>query len=60
VAGNGAIANDHILAPAISGNGRVVTYTSPASNLVPGDTNGLPDIFLRERGQLTGPEAPGR
>ena len=33
----------------ISGNGRFVVFASEASNLVPGDTNGLADIFLHDR-----------
>jgi len=32
----------------ISANGRYVVFTSSASNLVSGDTNGLPDVFLRD------------
>lgn len=35
-------------APDISAAGRYVVYTSIASNLVPGDTNGVADIFLRD------------
>jgi Tol biopolymer transport system component len=35
--------------PAISGDGRVVVFTSYASNLVPGDSNGSGDIFVRDR-----------
>ncbi|HUD45679.1 MAG TPA: hypothetical protein VMR33_02560 [Candidatus Baltobacteraceae bacterium] len=38
--------------PAISADGRFVAYRSAATNLVPGDTNGFPDIFLYDR--LTG------
>ena len=34
---------------AVSPDGRYVAYLSPASNLVPGDTNGLPDVFVRDR-----------
>ena len=34
---------------AISANGRYVTYSSDASNLVPGDTNGAEDIFVFDR-----------
>ncbi|NYB51955.1 MAG: PD40 domain-containing protein [Methanobacteriaceae archaeon] len=34
--------------PAISVDGRYVTFTSNANNLVPGDTNGVSDIFLRD------------
>ena len=33
-------------------DGRFVAFYSEASNLVPGDTNGVPDVFLRDR--LTG------
>lgn len=35
--------------PAISSDGRYVTYWSLATNLVPGDRNGLRDIFLHDR-----------
>ncbi len=34
--------------PAISGNGRFVAFVSSAANLVPADTNGLPDVFVRD------------
>ena len=34
---------------AISADGRSVVYASWASNLVPGDTNGVADIFVRAR-----------
>ncbi len=34
---------------ALSGNGRFVTFESRASNLVPDDTNGASDIFVRDR-----------
>ncbi len=33
--------------PSISGDGQLVVFASDASNLVPGDTNGKRDIFLR-------------
>jgi hypothetical protein len=33
----------------ISGNGRFVAFASQASNLVPGDTNGAADVFVRDR-----------
>jgi Tol biopolymer transport system component len=41
--------------PAISLGGRFVAFASDASNLVPGDTNGAADIFVRDRraGQTT-------
>jgi Tol biopolymer transport system component len=34
--------------PAVSGGGRYVAFTSNASNLVSGDTNKLPDVFVRD------------
>jgi len=35
--------------PSVSGNGHFVAFESNATNLVPGDTNGADDIFLRDR-----------
>jgi hypothetical protein len=35
--------------PSISGDGRYVVFTSAATNLVAGDTNGHADVFLRDR-----------
>lgn len=35
--------------PAISADGRYVAFTSFALNLVPGDTNDFPDVFVRDR-----------
>lgn len=35
--------------PSISDDGRYVSFVSYASNLVPGDTNGMPDIFVHDR-----------
>ena len=43
--GNGAVE----LGPAISSDGRYVAFSSPASNLVPGDTNDRLDVFVRDR-----------
>jgi len=37
------------LDPAISEDGRFVAFNSAASNLVPGDTNGVGDVFVRDR-----------
>lgn len=34
---------------AVSADGRYVAFASDASNLVPGDTNGTWDVFLRDR-----------
>lgn len=36
-------------APSISDDGRFVAFGSVSSNLVMGDTNGLPDVFMRDR-----------
>lgn len=44
--------NGNCDSPAISADGRYVAYRSFATNLVPDDTNGVPDIFLYDR--LTG------
>src|SRR3989442_15756675 len=38
--------------PSISADGRFVAFTSDATNLVPGDTNGAEDVFVHDR--LTG------
>jgi Tol biopolymer transport system component len=38
--------------PDISADGRFVTYVSAAADIVPGDTNGVPDVFLYD--QLAG------
>jgi Tol biopolymer transport system component len=35
--------------PALSGDGRYVAFFSEAANLVPGDTNGAADVFVRDR-----------
>ena len=35
--------------PAISADGRFVAFNSDATNLVPGDTNGADDVFVRDR-----------
>ncbi|WP_461163109.1 HYR domain-containing protein [Arthrobacter sp. R4-81] len=49
IASDGSQANDLSLAPAISADGRYVAFASFASNLVPDDTNGTADVFLRYR-----------
>lgn len=36
-------------APSISAGGRYVAFASDASNLVPGDTNGVVDVFVHDR-----------
>jgi Tol biopolymer transport system component len=45
----GAQANGFSSAPTISADGRFVGFHSFASNLVPGDTNGTGDVFVRNR-----------
>jgi WD40-like Beta Propeller Repeat len=46
---NGTQANNSSNLPDISPNGRYVTFTSSATNLVSGDTNATSDVFLRDR-----------
>jgi Tol biopolymer transport system component len=43
VAGNGPSAGS-----AMTPDGRFVAFVSSASDLVPGDTNGIPDVFVRD------------
>lgn len=43
----------HLGAPAISDDGRIVAFSSRATNLVPGDTNGVDDVFVRDRANGT-------
>jgi Tol biopolymer transport system component len=45
---NGHPGNLDSIYPNISGNGRYVAFESGASNLVPGDTNGVYDIFVHD------------
>lgn len=49
VAGDGAEANSWAGLPAVSADGRYVAFYSNASNLVPGDTNDVEDLFVRDR-----------
>jgi hypothetical protein len=49
VSSGGTEGNAASNAPAISGDGRYVVFTSTASNLVAGDTNANTDVFLRDR-----------
>jgi Tol biopolymer transport system component len=55
VASDGTQSNQHSYNPSISADGRFVAFESVASNLVSGDTNNLPDIFVHDRqtGQTT-------
>ena len=45
----GGQADGDSFTPAISGNGRYVAFISSASNLVAGDSNSVPDVFVRDR-----------
>jgi TolB protein len=48
--GGAAADGDSLAGPnAVSADGNVVAFTSSASNLVAGDTNGVDDIFVRDR-----------
>ncbi|MCE9646365.1 MAG: hypothetical protein K8S20_10235 [Chloroflexi bacterium] len=48
--GTGAVqSNGDSTAASISGDGRFVVFSSSATNLVAGDTNGLDDIFVHDR-----------
>jgi Tol biopolymer transport system component len=48
VATDGTEANNYnINMPSISADGRYVAFYSEATNLVPGDTNGVSDVFVR-------------
>jgi Tol biopolymer transport system component len=46
---NGQIGSSSSYRPSISADGRFVAFSSYASNLVPGDTNGEMDIFVHDR-----------
>lgn len=45
---SGDQANSVSYDPSISGDGRYVAFTSLASDLVPGDTNGVLDVFVKD------------
>jgi Tol biopolymer transport system component len=44
----GAQADDQSYQPVLSADGTKVAFESYADNLVPGDTNGAPDIFVKD------------
>ena len=48
IATNGTQANADSFDPQISADGRLVLFSSTASNLVPGDTNGGFDVFVHD------------
>ena len=45
---DGSEGNDASCNPSISADGRYVAFWSDATNLVPDDTNGFPDIFVQD------------
>jgi Tol biopolymer transport system component len=45
----GGLPNGDALEPSISEDGRFVAFRSEAANLVPGDTNGTDDVFVKDR-----------
>jgi Tol biopolymer transport system component len=53
VSGTGAAGNAASGQPFVSADGRFVSFTSGASNLVGADTNGVSDVFLRDRAART-------
>jgi hypothetical protein len=52
---NHAQGNGYSYSPSISADGRYVAFDSEATNLVPADLNGKPDVFIHDR--LTGTTA---
>lgn len=46
--------------PSVSANGRYVAFKSEATNLVAGDTNGVEDVFVRDRSGGTARGGPPR
>jgi len=53
IASGGRQANGSSDFAVLSSNGRYVAFSSNASNLVPGDTNHAPDVFVRDRAKGT-------
>lgn len=55
VSSSGQQGNGSSYGASLSADGRFVAFYSHASNLVPGDTNGYPDVFVHDRllGQTT-------
>jgi Tol biopolymer transport system component len=53
VGSDGAQADRPSYLAAVSGHGQTVAFTSEATTLVPGDVNGVPDVFVHERGAAT-------
>jgi YVTN family beta-propeller protein len=55
---NGVQGNDHSYRPSVNSDGRLIAFGSSASNLVPGDTNGFSDVFVRTRTLPIQPPGP--
>lgn len=49
VASDGTLANGASSGAVVSADGNIVAFKSDASNLVSGDTNGVSDVFVRDR-----------
>lgn len=45
---DGVQSNDYSYFPSVSGDGRYIAFGSSATNLVAGDTNGAPDVFVHD------------
>ncbi|TYL92865.1 hypothetical protein FXB40_23515 [Bradyrhizobium rifense] len=54
---SGTRANGNSQLPGFSADGTKLVFESSASNLVPGDSNGTSDIFVKDLGQLSVTEA---
>jgi Tol biopolymer transport system component len=48
VSTNGTSGNGESRSPVVTPDGRYVAYVSAATNLVAGDSNGIPDVFVRD------------
>lgn len=46
---DGQVGNHYSYEPVVSGNGTTIVFSSTATNLVLGDTNGSEDVFIYER-----------
>jgi Tol biopolymer transport system component len=49
VASDGAESSAHAVQPSISSDGRLVAFASADTNLTPGDTNNVIDVFVHDR-----------
>ena len=56
VAGDGTQADGDSRSPSINDDGRIVAFTSAATNLAAGDTNGRTDVFVRTLGSTPSTE----